>query len=269
MSPKYFLGLPFSLVLSCPLSAQIVPNSANWTGGGGNWSQTNWIFAEPLTPSIPPLPIPYPDALYGFAFICDIGGSAVNVSIPISIADMEVDNGGQLSIQNVPFAIDALLVACGTLRNDGAVVISGGGSLRGTIGVPLFISGDGAIELQNDASRLGEIGIVDNGGNRISGDGAIVGAGFNNDNDGVVICDRFGDSLTIEAILVDNDGLFAASGGGRLIIDPVAVGELNNTGSLVDAVNGGSIEISDTEMSGGAGQARMVMDGFIMLLEYV
>ena len=257
MSSRCFISISFFSLTSL-LPAQIVPNSANWTGGGGNWSQTNWVFAEPLTPSIPPLPIPYPDAIYGFAFVCDIGGSAVNVSIPITIADMEVDNGGQLSIQNVPFAIDALLVAGGTLRNDGAVVISGGGSLRGTIGVPLFILGDGTIELQGDASRLGELGFVDNGGNTIRGDGAIVGSGFNNDNDGVVICDRFGDSLTIEAILVDNDGLFAASGGGRLVIDPVAFGDLNNTGSLVDAFNGGSIEISDTEMSGGAGQARMV-----------
>lgn len=87
-------GLLASLLLSSGLSGQILPNSANWTGGGGNWSQTNWVFAEPLTPTIPPLPIPYPDAIYGFAFICDIGGSSVNVSIPISIADMEVDNGG-------------------------------------------------------------------------------------------------------------------------------------------------------------------------------
>lgn len=251
-------GLLASLLLSSGLSGQILPNSANWTGGGGNWSQTNWVFAEPLTPTIPPLPIPYPDAIYGFAFICDIGGSSVNVSIPISIADMEVDNGGQLSIQNVPFAIDALLVAGGTLRNDGSVVISGGGSLRGTIGVPLFISGDGVIELQDDASRLGELGFVDNGGNRITWDGAIVGSGFNNDNGGVVICDRFGDSLSIEAILVDNDVLFAASNGGRLIVDPIAFGELNNTGSLVEAVNGGSVEISDTEMAGGMGQARMI-----------
>ena len=234
------LGFPSSM------SHPAAPSFTNdiWTGGPGNWSNSNkWTAGLPNTSD---------------NVLIDNGNSKVSpVTLDISTAinNLTIDSDDSLSFNPGT----SLAVGGGTISNAGKVVITGGSNANTilSLGANTTLSGGGTVTLAYNGSGGGTAYIEQNASgitltnvdNTIDGTGIIGNGGLTlvNQSKGTIDADVSGAGLTLNGSGgVTNTGLLEATSGGILGINTT----VNNAGGNITA-NGGTVEIVNADIQGG------------------
>jgi len=215
--------------------------TSTWTGRGGEWA--------PCPPSGGALwstcPT-YPDGNY----LASIQGGPVTMTTSAaSVADLSLSSGSNLEI-----AGGYLDITGNSITNDGTItIVSGNGLAIIGQGATVTLSGGGTVSMTTANSVFGgTAGTSPTLINRqmITGQGTL-GGGFTLDNQGTI--NAVGGTLAVRSDLIGitNSSLMEASSGGTLEIVFGADAPFNNAGGLVEALNGGIVQLQDGIYTGG------------------
>jgi hypothetical protein len=185
------------------------------------------------------------------------GGGSGAFRIPASnsarLDSLSLTDGTNLNVEN-----GAALDLRGTITNGGHVELQSTGftsSVR--INGPVTLRGSGSISLDhvNEQIILGAAGahLTQEGGHTIEGFGT-VGGGLRFTNDGLISANRGGQALRLNLVngvgAATNTGTLLATSGGLLAVFGLS-SEINNTGGVIQATNGSTVQLSQLTITGG------------------
>ncbi len=140
---------------------------------------------------------------------------------------------------------------------NGAIVNSGSFSLNAVgsstrlvvVGGAATFSGGGTVNLNGDSAAIGGSGTFTNIDNTLHGHGNIGQNGVAIVNSGTIAADVAGTTLVIDPPNVPgsgmtNTGTMLASGGGALVLTGANSGSFDNTGGMIQALNGSTVSLT-------------------------
>jgi fibronectin-binding autotransporter adhesin len=224
-----------------PKAVHPLVTTETWTGGGGS-GNTNWSDASNWNNGA---------MTSGENVVITLAGAATTEDNNASIGTLALGSGDSLTIGN-----NTTLNVGGNIANSGTITL--GSTYYGTqlyVGASLTLSGSGVINLSGSGANsiggasgaiLTNTSTIEGGGSGNVGNGQIA---FNNSTGGVIDANVSATNLYLDTGAASiNTGKLEATGGGTLILEGSS---WTNTGGLITAAAGSTVELSGVGVTGG------------------
>lgn len=234
---------PIVLLVICLLPPALAQTTSTWLGGGGIWApcpnmggSALWDTCNNSTPT-------YPDG--NANAVVDGGPVTLGSGNGISVVNLTVASG-----ESVVITPGYLNITGSSILNNGTITIgaSNGLGIQGTTTVTL--SGSGTVNLSNGNARFyganGSPTLISQ--QTIQGQGAFA-LGLNLSNQSLINANA--GTLFVQPAAVTNTGTMEASSGSTLVFPNGAPTAYNNTGGIIRALDGGTVQLENGVYTGG------------------
>ena len=227
---------------SAALPAQTV---STWLGGAGNWEPCPDQGGNALWDTCSDVPPVYPNG--NFDAVVDGGPVTLGKGNGIEIVNLTVAKG-----QNVIVTPGYLFISGTSIQNNGTISVGGGDgfNLDGTQSATL--SGRGNVTMTDPGARFWGMDGPSTLTNKqtVQGQGSF-SLGMNLINEGKVNANVNGGTLSMQPTTAKNTGVMEASSGSTLAFTNGAPAPYNNTGGVIKALNGGTVQLDNGVYTGG------------------